>query len=101
MIGYYFFVGVSVNDDFACNGAHAHTGPTSKSLWNGAWASVWVVNTTTFFYFCFFSHRVKLVLLTLLRTPDCLSTLRFHSQYNTLSKAVCDDIEGNDLAEQR
>jgi hypothetical protein len=42
----FFSVGVSVVDDFACHGAHAHPGPTSKSLWNGTWAAVWFLNTT-------------------------------------------------------
>jgi len=42
-----FSVGVSVDDDFARHGAHAHSGPTSKSLWNWTWAAVWFLNTTT------------------------------------------------------
>jgi len=37
----FFFVGVSVDDDFAWHGTHAHSGLTSKSLWNGTWAGVW------------------------------------------------------------
>jgi hypothetical protein len=45
----FFPVGISVDVDFACHGAHAHSGPTSKSLWNGTWAGVWFLNTTTFF----------------------------------------------------
>jgi hypothetical protein len=55
---------------------------------------------------CFrvFSHHVKLVLLTLLGTPDRPDRpkliLRFHL-YSTLSKAVRDGITGNDLVEQR
>ena len=55
----FFFVGVSVDDDFACHGTHAHSGPTFKSLWNGTWAGVWFLNMTTFFVSVYFSHRVN------------------------------------------
>jgi hypothetical protein len=59
---HFFHVGVSVDVDFACHGAHAHSGPTSKPLWNGTWAGVWFLNTRTFFISVFYD--VKLDLLT-------------------------------------
>ena len=44
-----FPVGVSVDDDLACHGAHAHSSPPFKSVWNGTWAAVWFLNVVCLF----------------------------------------------------
>ena len=59
-----FPVGVSVDDDFACHGAHAHSSPPFKSVWNGTWAAVWFLNVV--FVFIYSLTVCSLVLLALL-----------------------------------
>ena len=58
-----FYVGISVDDDFACHGAHAHSSPPFKSLRNGTWATVRFLKATTLFCSNVFSYRVYLLSL--------------------------------------